>query len=121
MDFEKSIDNEDKRNIDNSEENIFNIHNNADQIDLSRSPINYGPLIDEAPVQGDLGDHQDDGVVRGVEPCSFNEEEQKSFTVDLDHEESSNILQSEKLKFVSLKQFRGSQDGNRMNSKSIAS
>jgi len=72
-------------------------------------------------VQGDLGDHQDNGVVRGAEPCSFNEEEQKSFTVDLeevleDHEESSNILQSEKLKFVSLKQFRGSQDGNRINS-----
>jgi len=102
MDFEKSIDNEDKRNIDNSDENIF-----ADQIDLSRSPINYGPLIDEAPVQGELGDHDDNGVVRGVEPCSFNEEEQKSFTVDLDHEESSNVLQTEKLAFPSLKHFRG--------------
>ena len=67
MDFEKSIDNEDKRNIDNSDENIF-----ADQIDLSRSPINYGPLIDETPVQGELGEHQDDEVARGVEPCAFN-------------------------------------------------
>gem|GEM_PF-6521209 len=111
MDFEKSIDNEDKRNIDNSDENIF-----ADQIDISRSPINYGPLIDETPVQGDLGDHQDNDVVRGVEPCSFNEEEQKSFTVDLDHEESAQILQSDKLKFPSLRQVRGSQDGNRINS-----
>ena len=70
MDFEKSIDNEDKRNIDNSDENIF-----ADQIDLSRSPINYGPLIDETPVQGELEEHQDNGDARGVEPRTFNEEE----------------------------------------------
>ena len=102
MDFEKSIYNEDKRNIDNSDENIF-----ADQIDLSRSPINYGPLIDGAPVQVELGDHDGNGVVRVV-ACSFNEEEQKSFTVDLDHEESSNEQENEKLTFPSLKHFRGS-------------